>query len=176
MRLKNCYIFISLIFLFTLACEKDDSPPAELPEATTTGEDMFACKVDGEIWVADRPFNIYGSDEIVCWYNEDSGDFEIEGRREIDELTDYINVHAKFMSEGEFVQIVDGDDQTAYRDKISYSVTEQYYHIPDNPGSIKITRLDTSKNIVSGLFSMEVQGDMIKIDITDGRFDVVYSD
>ena len=48
--MKKVFIFPFLLLLFSQCGEDEYVPPKELPPITTTGENTFACKINGENW------------------------------------------------------------------------------------------------------------------------------
>ncbi len=52
--MKKLFIFPFLLLLFSQCGEDEYVPPKELPPITTTGENTFACKINGENWSYDR--------------------------------------------------------------------------------------------------------------------------
>ena len=48
--MKKLFIFPFLLLLFSQCGEDEYVPPKELPPLTTTGENTFACKINGENW------------------------------------------------------------------------------------------------------------------------------
>ncbi len=170
-----------LIFLVLIVCscmkKSDDS---ELPELTHEGNNIFACYINGEPFVASVDFTVGGPISVSGSFNEETKRLNIQGTRE-DE-----NDHLDAVTFKTFVtNSIDSylvDVTTAqYKGYTDFSQTggacESYFHDTLNKGIINITYLNESDNVISGTFSMTLINSacsVIALKITDGRFDFGY--
>ena len=166
-------LFILLIPLLASQCAKENIGP-ELPPITTEGKNTFGCRVNGEIWLPEAPFDLLGSGKIDVYYNIHTGGLNITGRKKIEEegihetvflsgkgigeTGDFEYKHAHYLNfDGDFCSDFTFDIDTTLGDKL------------------KILHLDTENRIISGTFEFTgINEDCDPVVITDGRFDVQY--
>ncbi len=170
--MKGCYILFFL-FLFIgslIGCSKNDAPD-HLPPATQTGAGIFACLVNGEVFV-------HNNGLINCFYQymdrgyyfgiQGKGENNIAGMSSI-----LIATEDKEIQEGESYQLLTETSGNVYG---GYTING-YSFLTTNPnykGNITFSKLDYENHIVSGTFWFNlkhpVTADTIKI--RQGRFDV----
>ena len=182
-QMKNfLHILIPLLIiaLHSSSCEKQEPEPEPqeptLPPLTHEGKNTFGCKVNGEVWLPEIEPSWWES-ELGATYDELDGGFDLvakfdnaQGHRE------FINVYSQFSTEGTYEMPDEGTDVVGFDEDGSTEC--DYYYDLNNLGIITITHLDTSNNIVSGKFEMDlINPNCIKdtmMSITEGRFDVRY--
>ena len=144
-----------------------------LPPPSTEGLNIFACKINGKSWIANGRSNDQGP----------SGKpIEIEFRK-VSADTFYLMIHTHADTKDR-VQItlpggVIGENTLTDRYGAPFGI---YYDnqfrifnsMRNNPGSVRITRLDTVNQVISGTFAFDAQYIVDKsiIKITEGRFDI----
>lgn len=133
--------------------------------------------IDGVPFVADVKFTVGGPVPLSGSFNEESKLLVIQGNRGND------NGSVDAVS---FMAVVSNGNST-YNMSVSSSTFKgylnfvgsscEYYHNPNNKGSVEITFIDLDDNIISGTFDMTlVNPDCADstMAITEGRFDFGY--
>lgn len=169
---------LSLVLWFA-GCKKDDpNCPPDLPCATQNGENTYGCYIDGKPWVAKVEFNVFdpSAHKIEASYDEtDYGTFNDNYVRLLgvyygDTSTSLIIHFNPLQRIGNVV--LDSLNFYGIRFRTSHAV----YDIDENsPYEINVTKLDFEKNIISGTFFFRGIYKKDTIDITEGRFDIRYS-
>ncbi len=172
--------------------------PDTLPPMTTIGARTFGCKVNGKIWVAKADWQAYLNPSFQLfdsWINEKNtpqGGF-LQANRQIylgDKDWDaqlfqfgIIAVQGKSFPSEPYSTSSGNTFSVYYRNEN----TLKWYYTTDNKidstNQLVITKYDPSKNILSGTFRFKLfRGEKFKITdrkdslvITDGRFDIIYS-
>ena len=171
-------LFLLLLVTFSLSCCKEDPPTPEppcmedgLPCLTTEGKNMFACKVNGQPWIAETPFSIGGPVPITGEYNSDTGWLYLKGAKKKDELFQTIKFFLKdAYTTGEHEMF--SENQSGFIDYGGISC--DYQHKSYNPGTVNIQKLDIENRIISGYFEMtliDTNCADTTMSITEGRFD-----
>ncbi|WP_299759021.1 DUF6252 family protein [uncultured Pontibacter sp.] len=168
-----------LIFLFLLACKKDEIEL--LPKATMTGADTMGAIVNSKAWVANggKGFNApapveggyhgtYTFDStrnnvLIDAYRKDKTGFQIY-LRGVSKTGEYPLTSTTNLIGGELKQ---PENYGAY-----YVPGKLYMTTSKSKGMVIITRADTVNGIVSGTFSFEAQHGQESITVSYGRFDV----
>jgi hypothetical protein len=202
--MKKLFFLLLCSLSLAISCNKDDDTtndtdiPLELPSATQTGENTFGCLIDGKLWVAEidsRSFSII-TNKITSNYDEvgvggvDIFYFTLSAQYLLATesstaltFTDSINDIFSFSlrpiyAKGEIIfdELVTKDIYYV-TDKINSSNSEYYLIDTFYNNYINITTLDTTKNIISGLFDLRLvrEASMDTLYITEGRFDVKYN-
>ncbi|MEL6916782.1 MAG: hypothetical protein AAFO99_03530 [Bacteroidota bacterium] len=175
------FLFL-ILFLVLPACTNDDdgmpqNPADALPPATRTGAQTFGCLINGE------PFfpGSSGGDRPSAFYQFVRGAYTLGINASRDE-----GGGADFVSIGLVALDIDGLEETTYP-----LISEQSGNFSgiyllgggivldtgtteENPGTLTITHF--TEDIISGTFEFTVldnQGN--EIQITDGRFDLLYT-
>lgn len=179
MKLHNNLLLFLLILV--LSCNNDDEAPENpadrLPPATQTGEQTFGCLIDGKPFFPDK----IGGGRPTAFYQFVDGTYTlgISASRTGDEPSKSLSIGALD---------VDGLNEVSYQ--LKSEVKGNFYGLflldggivldsPTTdtlPGKLIITRFDDVDHIISGTFEFTVigtEGEQIKI--TDGRFDLNYS-
>lgn len=174
--MKNLFLLLSF---FTLSCchKDDDQPKTELeklPPATQTGANTFGCLLDGQAFIPEGGLN-----PLDCVYQFVNGGyyFALQGSKR-----DSANNSLFLALSTENVQIfanqiyilkenIAGNAYGTYGFSAIFSRTNSI-----QTGELKITKLDTQNQIVSGTFWFDVKdhNDVIH-QIRDGRFDMQYT-
>ena len=186
--MKNKFILFLLPILaaayFNLlpACSKHTAPPDPLPPATQEGKNTFGCYIDGKPWVAWIDPNILDPSlrKIDAAYDEpgvglyDNYSLSLSARMVNATLYEYLKIGFQPLhKEGDFNLSNLEYPTIILRLDDPISVYEMDTTIAQ---TFKVTKLDTIKNICSGLFSFTlVSKDGIDtVKISDGRFDIKY--
>jgi len=182
MKPNPTHIILAIFFLLCLTatqCQKD--PYSEgLPPETQIGANTFGCYVNGELFIPSRrsvPSN--NEKPLSAGYNIETNQFGIECiAPNSDRIFFYVNnpQENKYLSfsalgyiEGGFVRVC--------------SETDNICSNPNSTSRVFLTRFDTVNNIASGRFEFSgycshcfngVRRDSLKIQITSGRFDVIF--
>ncbi|MBL7829252.1 MAG: hypothetical protein JNJ57_21635, partial [Saprospiraceae bacterium] len=172
----------AILWLMASNCRKPETPIDPLPPATQEGANTFGCYINGEPWVAEIAWYILDPSlrNIDAAYDEpgvglyDVYSFSLTTQKVDSFLHEYMILGMRPVYSAENFDL----------HQISYSNIEFSL---DNPRRIfkidsslvqtlKITTLDTERNICAGTFSFTLttkdKSDTIRI--TDGRFDVRY--
>ncbi|TMU50428.1 hypothetical protein [Flagellimonas algicola] len=177
--MKNLLV---LVFLATLtACNNDDNgtpdnPADALPPATQTGEQTFGCLIDGEPFFPES-----GSNRPSAFYQFVRGAYTLgisAGRND--------GGGENFVSIGLGALDIEGLEVTTYlliseglgnfsgRYNLGGGIVLRARTTYENPGTLTITNF--TDEIISGTFEFTViDNDGTEIRITDGRFDLKYT-
>ncbi|HEX7847916.1 MAG TPA: DUF6252 family protein [Chitinophagaceae bacterium] len=168
--------FIALLLLLVSGnCKKEKQPepdnPYGLPNATQTGENIFACRVNGQKWISDKGvFHNRGgvtNDTLATSADRNENGFElivliVKGNAAQGASYGFSDT-TKALAEFRTNNLCGIQTGSVYR---YYSLT----------GSINIAKLDLPNKIISGTFNFNAAridcNDTLKI--TDGRFDMRY--
>lgn len=172
-------VLIIFIFLSLFSCDKDDdsTPIEKLPPATQTGEQTFGCLINGEAFIpskiggnAPRAFYQFARGAYTLGISASTGSGEdmisvLVGGIDIPEIKEKQYLLTKRESGNYHGEYLEGGGLDFRTDTST-----------DNPGELIITKFDPENYIVSGTFSFIIKdenGD--RIEITDGRFDLNYT-
>ena len=188
--LKICmstgFVPVVLMFIaFTLSCCKKDPPTPEecidehgLPCLTTEGKNMFACKLNGEVFIADVDYSVGGPIALAAYLNSDNY-FTIQATMEND--TEYKDVKIRSYFDYEQPEQSIHVPNSYVKGSTNYFAIgtncESYYYDTLNKGIITIVEIDTINRICSGRFEMDLINDNCstnELKVTHGRFDVIY--
>ena len=167
--------FLTFYLLTLVACSNDDKPenPVDaLPPITQTGENTFACLING------KPF--FSSKDRRASYTVANGayTFGVYGSRrdEIGLRTVSIQgIDVDPLKEGTYTlkSEISGNFSAIYL--IGGGITLDTGTTDENPGLLTITRFDLEEFIVSGTFEFSVIDDEGNtLNFTDGRFDLKF--
>jgi hypothetical protein len=174
-------ILVCGILFFMIAaivsCNKNPPVNTDLPPATEEGKNTFGCYIDGSPFVAKVRFTIGGPIAVSGIFDEETNYLSIQGAQETgpDNL-ETVKIRAYALNgEGSYFMKASHDEVEGY---VDYSGTKcTYYHDLSNLGTVVITYLNPTKNIIAGTFEMElVNPDCYykTLKITEGRFDFAY--
>ena len=164
-------------YLFTLvSCSNDDKPvnPVDtLPPITQTGENTFACLING------KPFFSSSSRRAFYTFADGAYTLGISGSRTDDIGLRSVNLVAldivEGVTEGFFPLTTRMSNGFSARYTIGGGLTLDTGTTDENPGNLIITRFDLEEFIVSGTFEFSVKDDEGKtLNFTDGRFDLKF--
>ena len=182
--MKTLNLLLFCLLIFNTSCNNDDyqsqNPIDLLPPATKTGEQTFGCLINGDAFIPDkfgsgRPNAFYqfvdgkytlGISAIMSRDNNFQtvilGGLDIDNLQEIDyQLLDYVS--------GNFYGIY--DKRTGSTSNPVTLTTLNNRH-----GNLTITNFDPNNYIISGTFEFTVlDKNDNEIKITDGRFDLLYT-
>ncbi len=174
-------ILISMLILLNASCKNDDNSPVNpvdsLPPATQIGAQTFGCLIDGKPFIPSRfgqnVFNTFLQNidgEYFFSMNAPSPDTSISiGADRVENLQ---------KMEYKLVSPKSGSFSGGLRIGL-ITVPETYLGVSTDdsrPGILTITKHDTQNFILSGTFEFTVlDNDGKEIKITDGRFDVRYT-
>jgi hypothetical protein len=177
---------ICVAFILLCQCKKEAEP--QLPPITTTGANTFGCKVNGRVFV---PRDGNGKPGLYAQYaNFNTGPGATGGW--------YLNIPAiDYQSNDDNAIVIQTDslliaEGLTYEFKLSNVVNPKpikgtfytycdfngntYAKTAADTGQIRILRFDQFKRLISATFSYSAtnisSGE--KINITDGRFDILY--
>ncbi|NAY90638.1 hypothetical protein GTQ34_01790 [Muricauda sp. JGD-17] len=167
-------LLIALLPFYLLAfnaCSNDDKPenPVDaLPPITQTGENTFACLING------KPF--FSSYKRSASYSGNS--FGVRGSRRDDLGLRTVSIRGldiEPISEGKYLLQSEGNGKISGIYLIGGGLTLDAVTTDEAPGLLTITRFDLEEFIVSGTFEFTVVDDDGNLyEITDGRFDLKF--
>lgn len=172
----NLYVCTLAMLLLFWGCDKGP----DLTPMTLEGKNTFSCKVNGKVWIPERPNDWFGLANAI------NGGFAGYGSH--NPPTIYLIAYSSEKTELHiFLKTIEVGvhelNQDTYRidrdffpenygwyqgaDGISF-ITNQYH-----TGRVVITKADTLSGIISGTFEFEGGNSLgKKVKITDGRFDI----
>jgi len=187
MKIPCSLIFIICLSLLFYSCKKHVIQPQDqlslLPPATQTGANTFGCLVNGQAFLPGG--SIFAGPHLQCNYIYTAGGFYFtvsgsnkDSKGTITDIT--VRTDSLAVSDGQIIKLtnynVPGKADGDYSIINSVGQVNMYATNDVVTGQLKISRLDDSKQIVSGTFyfnAINTAGDTVKI--TDGRFDMLYT-
>lgn len=175
MKLLYHYTLLLVVIVCFTTCKKDGASTT-LPEATQEGKNTMGMKVNGEVWT---PYAECGFGQNPCgaisleyhtpytkaYYLSFGGSRKYNG----------INGQLVVASITSIPLTIIGDKydslNISYTDYASLSGWKTYNKSSKSKGNFIITKLDFSKEIISGTFNCTLYYGNDSIVITDGRFD-----
>ncbi|KHJ36919.1 hypothetical protein PBAC_28960 [Pedobacter glucosidilyticus] len=162
MKKKTTIILLLLsIGLSSMQCiKKYEEPQPTLPAETQTGANTFGCVVNGEVWLPRSNFP-YSSLTAVIQYD----------------ILDLVSRQGNKSAVSLAIRDLASTGAYLIQDQIifaSYSYSDKFYKADE--GTITITKYDKLNQIISGRFWFNAEnsnGEIIHV--TDGRFDLKYS-
>ena len=190
-------IFITLLII--TSCDEEDKyncpENIKLPPQTNTGENIVACKIDGEVWIGDQGIYIEPWSGVKSqpsfhilenYFKDGNGNYKLDSIYQLSFFSSYIydcirinnykfslrNFYLSLNSNG--VQPFNNEWPFIKFVDLSNMDSLRYYHMNyDKPYQLKVS-LDTALGIASGTFSGIFTdyktGD--ELVITDGFFDM----
>ena len=177
-RMKYSLLALLVLTAFVTSCAKKSTEPItpgpKMPKATQTGQNIVACRVNGNIQIYTGPQTYLDEDGVSFGMYSDMGDLYVSinasGSQKYDDdiyLDVYdtsisINTDSRFSSteidkvQGEYIKQIDGLS-TIYRSK-------------EGGGVIRFTRYDNE--VVAGTFSFAAYKADEKVNVTEGFFDI----
>ena len=178
-KLMNSLLLCLLILGFS--CNNDDNTPENpvdaLPPATQTGEQTFGCLIDGKPFFPDK----FGGGWPTAFYQISEGGYTsvIRASRRNDEPSKSISIGAldiEGFSETTYILKTEQAGEIHGKYLIGGGINYRGTTNSENTGTLTITRFDEQQHIISGTFEFTVQDENgIQIKITNGRFDLNYS-
>ncbi|WP_339882476.1 hypothetical protein [Polaribacter vadi] len=154
------YILIFFTAIFLQSCElfgddNDDAP--KLPEATQTGENTFAFKVNGKV------INVTNTSKQTAIYQNEFIQFGAGGVYII--IENPLEINKNYLLKGKSSYYVDPNPELGCH----YEFEDSY------EGHVVFTKIDRTNYIVSGTFEFSTKTDNCDdIRITQGVFDMRY--
>ena len=184
--MRKPFLLVLLAF-FVITCKK--SMPPSLPPITETGANTFGCKINGQVWVPYYPCADIGTGGVQLEYNIAPLDSNSILPLKFSMAAGNYNQYKFGPSFFNFIQASAGGITAPGDIKesllISFNATiDADNHVQDygqgrSPANyFRITRIDTVKGIVSGIFQLTMLSFLTpsnvedSISVTDGRFDV----
>ncbi len=169
-------LFATCFILAFAACKKEkNNPPPDnpygLPNATTEGKNIFACRVNGENWIVQNSIYTLGggvqNDTLSVSGSSDGNNY-------FHRLTLYISeniVSGNSYNINSFNRILLSANWTPCNGAMGSNVINQFA----TSGQIILTKYDADNKIISGKFSCRIPiPNCDTLNITDGRFDIRY--
>tara|TARA_R110000868_G_scaffold111973_1_gene301881 strand:+ start:1582 stop:2121 length:540 start_codon:yes stop_codon:yes gene_type:complete len=178
--MKNLLLIIVIVFTL-ISCDKDDDKPKteleKLPQATQTGAQTFGCLIDGKAFLPPK----FGTNAPRAFYQLINGSYTlgISGSRGGGANLQSINIGCLDMpvitlTTFNLKEFAYGNYFGEYF--IGGGITFSGATTSEKPGNLTITRFDPANFIISGTFEFTVLDDNgVEIKITDGRFDMRYT-
>jgi hypothetical protein len=180
-QLKRVLIAATVTSLFTFSqCKKNKTEEPQLPPETTTGAMTFGCKVNGQIFL---PKDGNGRPGLYVQYlnlgNVPDGGWHLNipaynysTNKGVSIETDSLH-----LVEGMTYQFKTtiGTANAFYRENTSNGGVNVYQKLDNDAGSLIVKKHDPIQRILSCTFSfIGTDGNGVKINITEGRFDIRY--
>lgn len=176
---------IVLALLLTLVCavagcgpDEYVAPEPKLPPATQVGANTFGCRIDGKAYVpdvlgcfaipAERPVSMYYDNTFRFGnYTELNFFTRMCSAAKVFSFTKLqIDTLGAYSFNGNFCDI-----QTCDKAQVGLNGTDIYNM---TSGQIVITKLDTTRKIISGTFTFSLNNGNQSLSVSDGRFDFKY--
>ena len=180
--MKNLLVFTTLLIIFFFSsCSKDDDKPQnpidQLPPATQTGAGTFGCLIDDKAFVPPK----FGSNAPNAFYQFVGGAYtlSIYGSTGGGSNLKTINIGCIDMPLIQEIiyplkERINANYFGAYI--IGGGITYSGASTTAKPGTLRITHFDPVNFIISGTFEFTILDDNDnEINITDGRFDMNYT-
>jgi hypothetical protein len=179
-QLKQLLFAATVTSLFTFSqCKKNSTEEPQLPPETTTGAMTFGCKVNGQIFL---PKYGNGRQGLYVQYvnlgNVPDGGWHlnIPAYNYSTNKGVSIETDSLLLIEGMTYQFKTtiGSPNAFYRENIPNGVNV-YQKLDVDIGNLSVKKHDPIQRILAGNFSfIGTDGNGIKINITEGRFDIRY--
>jgi hypothetical protein len=165
---------VSLLSLLLTASFQEEKKVKQLPPITHTGENIFACKVDGQLMIAsENSSQVIGEFGIKFSHAKANGLMYIQGsctspQYDIElsfQYADTIGTYPLVVNYPFYTYFWD------YSNSATPNASNQYAPDATHTGSINVTYYDG--NIIAGTFSFDAvnrKGQVVHI--TEGRFDI----
>ncbi|MFV0572243.1 MAG: hypothetical protein ACK5M1_07425 [Xanthomarina gelatinilytica] len=171
--MKN--ILYILFAILIISCNKDDDNTETLPPATQTGAGIFACYVNGTSYI-DTSGGYFN-----CFYQLIDGEY-------------FFGIGGEDENHNIFRQVILSSNASEIEENIQYNLNcnEPNNHYAEvaftgqlldattcntNFGTMTITKLDFTNNIISGTFEFDIihpnTGETIQV--REGRFDTLFT-
>ncbi|WP_289023772.1 hypothetical protein [uncultured Salegentibacter sp.] len=179
--MKTNFPYILFFVLFIYSCDKNDdqpqSPIDQLPPATQTGEQTFGCLIDGEPFISDN----FGRGRPSAFYQYIDGKYTFNiGAYKSSDSTLNVAIAGRNIEglQESIFRLIEEEDENIFGKLIisKGGIQLNSSSLTENPGELIITNFDPDNFILSGTFEFTVldeEGN--EIEITDGRFDVKYT-
>ena len=181
-----------LFFLTTLSlscCSKDDdrTPVEKLPAATQKGANTAGCLVNGEAFLPKG--TSLGGPILSCFYQRNQYGYHlglsiVNKTFDIDKVINIAANPSQLIENTTYSLVAIKDNTFSYISNFGeyYTLTntgagDAFYTTTDIiTGELKITKLDTQKNIISGTFWYDAVNNTNteKVQVREGRFDMHY--
>ena len=168
--------FLTFYLLTLVACSNDDKPenPVDaLPPITQTGENTFACLING------KPF--FSSSDRRASYTFADGAYTLgmSGSRSDDGIIKTVSLVGldieQSVKETEYLLKSDVSGNFFGRYAIYNLGVEAYVTYDQAPGVLKISKLNLKDGFISGTFEFTAQDEEGNtLNFTDGRFDLKF--
>jgi hypothetical protein len=183
LNIMKTHFFALMTVFILLGCSKNDEPPKtpvdQLPPATQVGANKVGCLVNGEVFLP-KGSNPLGPPIVTCYYQYVNNGFEFglsfsndsNGLRYITILSNKLE-----FTQGAIYNIKQQDADNSLYAFYTPQLNQGFRTTESFTGTLQITKLDLSNNIISGTFKFDAvklnSGEIVKI--TEGRFDMKYS-
>ena len=183
-QMKNFLLFAFVLLSIASSCNDDDLEPRpgetpletlnRLVPATQTGAGTFGCLVNGEVWIPESDgVHDITIDARIGTTNPNNMTIQLMKEPISDDRSQRMTIGTVYRL-GEKIRMKTGSNFVDFSlpgncRKIHIDTTLENYIIVD--------RVDASRDIMSGRFACTMQEDDCpdtKIEITEGRFDVIY--
>lgn len=178
--MKKFILLLVTTFIFSCCNKDDDQPIAEidkLPTATQTGAQTFGCLIDGKAFVPPK----FGTNSPKAFYQFVGGAYTLSIYGSIDGGSNLKSINIGCIDMPPIQEITYPLKEELANNyfgeyNIGGGITFSGASTTINPGTLTITRFDPSNYIISGTFQFTVlDNDGTEIKITDGRFDMQYT-
>ncbi|MEZ4919123.1 MAG: hypothetical protein R2792_08455 [Saprospiraceae bacterium] len=183
---RHLWMPMSFFLLTVLACcKKEQNCPPDLPCANQTGENTFGCYINGEPWVAGIAPYIFDPTlhKFIAWYDETGYGNDYINRVQLSptkvDSTEYSFFKINFDHIEDEFSSISHLTSDFFRAEIwigLQSGTKVYNIDTLFDYQFNLTRLDTTENIISGVFNFRAisTDGLDTIYLTEGRFDKMY--
>ena len=170
MKKNYTYLLTFLICVCFLCCKKKG-----LPAPTTSGENTFGCKINGEDWKPRKkdndPFGINGQ-PLNVRYNPITMSLKISASDMEERERVYFSVLNPYENDNFHINKNGASQLLHFAPCTSHRLDTTQIH------EVFLTRFDQEERIVSGTFQFTAIGEddcTDTIQVTDGRFDLYYT-
>ena len=179
MKLNLIVVTIVCVTSLSFQCRKDKPDVQnELPPVTQSGQNIFACHINGDSWISDKGLSNMGG-------AISSDSFDVVGTRQysdghLEKLL--IRLYGSYNPSITTYSLNNTTTSYAIYNRTSakscFSISGGYGDVivrKVTGGTVTITKRDTINRIISGTFSFYVPTDFCDtLKVTDGRFDIKY--
>jgi hypothetical protein len=167
---SSLLLLISILFVCS-KCKKDDIIPTDnpygLPNATQTGVNTFACRVNAQNWVSEpgiyKTGGSFNTDTLGCFGTVNGNIIRLFIGGNTVQAGQYVLGVAsnRYIRYSTFATCTGNLPVILLRDAVS--------------GTVTITKIDTVKKIIAGTFNCRIPiPNCDTLNVTDGRFDIGY--
>ncbi|MEX0966262.1 MAG: hypothetical protein WD077_03425 [Bacteroidia bacterium] len=171
--MRTLMIITAALLLAGSGCKKQE-PELKLPPLTHEGKNILACKINGEIFIAEgEPGGGWSQDGVIYRFTKDSAIY-LSGQEEEKPLKAYLSLSFIYSKAANVFKLLQYEKRhgTVILPVDEYVLAESEFNTnEEHTGTVTVTYFQA--DIIAGTFEFEAvdsRGELVHV--TDGRFDL----